>query len=382
MSVHDSSIQSIAVVGAGIVGLACALELADRGVHVTLFEKQWPPRGASWAAAGMLAPAFEAVGVAGNHPDLFKLCDASARLWPEWAKALEARSGKQSGYHPGPSLAVAIDEESARKFTALQTALAEHDRRPTECFAKLDEIEPSVASDAIAALLLPSDGQVDNRLTLEALVACANAHDLIEVRIGDVELALNNRSVDHAGHDATLLTAGWQTGDVTIEHDGERRDIRDLDPVLDDIQPIGGQMLAVAPIPGGPQMTLRAGHLYIVPKADRIIIGATSEPGRALLQPEPEQIADLFAQAIRICPVLENAPVLESWAGVRPGRKNHAPLLGRTRLDGVFVASGHFRNGILLAPITAQIMADIILDGRASPLASAFAPHADASTQV
>ena len=138
-------------------------------------------------------------------------------------------------------------------------------------------------------------------------------------------------------------------------------------------------MLSVAPIPGGPQMTLRAGHLYIVPKADRIIIGATSEPGRALLQPEPEQIADLFAQAIRICPVLENAPVLESWAGVRPGRKNHAPLLGRTRLDGVFVASGHFRNGILLAPITAQIMADIILDERASPLASAFAPHADVS---
>ena len=138
-------------------------------------------------------------------------------------------------------------------------------------------------------------------------------------------------------------------------------------------------MLSVAPVEGAPQMTVRAGHLYIVPKADRIIIGATSEPGRVLSQSEPDRIDDLLAHAIRICPVLETAPVLESWAGVRPGRKNHAPLLGRTRLDGVFVASGHFRNGILLAPITAQIMADLILDGEVSPLASAFAPQADVS---
>ena len=382
MSAQNPSIQSIAIVGAGIVGLSCALELADRGVRVTLYEKQWPPRGASWAAAGMLAPAFEAVGVAENHPDLFELCDASAKLWPEWARALEARSGKPSGYHPGPSIAVATNEVGAQKLAAVRAALAQHAQAPTDCFADLHDIEPSVASDTIAALLLPSDGQVDNRLTLEALVECANAHERIHVCVDDFVLLSRNRIVDHAGHDATLLTAGWQTGDVSIDQDGERRDIRDLDPVLGDIQPIGGQMLSVAPTAGGPQITLRAGHLYIVPKADRIIIGATSEPGRALSEPEPDQIADLFAQAIRICPVLENARVLESWAGVRPGRKNHAPLLGKTRLDGVFVASGHFRNGILLAPITAQIMADLILEGRMSPLASAFAPHADVSERV
>ena len=379
MSVEQPPIQSIAIVGAGIVGLSCALELADRGTFVTLFEKQWPPRGASWAAAGMLAPAFEAVGVAGNHPDLFKLCDASARLWPEWARKLEARSGKPSGYHPGPSLAVAMNEEGARKLSAVEAALAQHDQAPVECFSKLHTIEPCVARDTIAALLLPSDGQVDNRLTLEALVECVDAHERIHVRIEDLVLSSNTHAIDRTEHDAVLLTAGWQTGEVSIDQDGTRRDIRDLDPSLGDIHPIGGQMLSVAPVEGGPQMTLRAGHLYIVPKADRIIIGATSEPGRVLSQSEPDRIDDLLAQAIRICPALETAPVLESWAGVRPGRKNHAPLLGRTRLDGVFVASGHFRNGILLAPITAQIMADLILDGEVSPLASAFAPQADVS---
>lgn len=382
MTSPNPSIQSVAIVGAGIVGLACALELADRGVRVTLFEKQWPPRGASWAAAGMLAPAFEAIGVAESHPDLFKLCDASARLWPEWARSLEARSGKPSGYHPGPSLAVATDGDGARKLAAVQAALAQHDQAPTDCLSSLHEIEPSVAHNTTAALLLPSDGQVDNRLTLEALVACANSHERIDIRIENFVLSSEYQLLGSTGYDATLLTAGWQTGAIRIDQDGELLDICDLDPDLNDIEPIGGQMLSVAPIEDGPRLTLRAGHLYIVPKTDRIIIGATSEPGRILTEAEPNQIADLLAQAIRICPGLEHAPVLDSWAGVRPGRKDHAPLLGQTRLDGVFVASGHFRNGILLAPITAQIMADLILTGRSSALARAFAPHTEVSAEV
>ena len=101
-----------------------------------------------------------------------------------------------------------------------------------------------------------------------------------------------------------------------------------------------------------------------------------------LSQSEPDQIAELRAQAIRICPVLEHAPVLESWVGVRPGRANYAPILGQTKLDNVFVASGHFRNGILLAPITAQIIADLVVTGRVSPLAATFAPNAELSERV
>src|SRR6056297_3016728 len=103
-------IKSVAVIGAGIIGLSCAIELADRGLAVSLFEPNWPPRGASWAAAGMLAPAFEAAASPGVHADLFQLCDASAQLWPAWARALEAKSGRPSGYRPGPSLAIALND--------------------------------------------------------------------------------------------------------------------------------------------------------------------------------------------------------------------------------------------------------------------------------
>ncbi|MFN3214598.1 MAG: FAD-dependent oxidoreductase [Henriciella sp.] len=376
MSERTASIQSIAIIGAGIIGLSCALELADRGVRVTLYEKQWPPRGASWAAAGMLAPAFEAIGVAGNHPGLFELCDASARLWPDWASRLEARTGRPSGYNSGPSLALAFDAEAAQKLALVQRALADHDQAPSNCTENLTRIDSSVGAGVQSALLLPSDGQVDNRLTLAALVACIETHDLIRVQIGDASLAWTGARADHAGHDATLLTAGWQTGAVKVARENDQIDILELDPLLAEIGPIGGQMLAVAPIEGGPRMTIRSGHVYIVPKADRIIIGATSEPGRALTQPVADQIAALRDQAIRICPILENAPILESWAGVRPGLKNHAPLLGETQIEKVFVAAGHYRNGILLAPLTAQIMANLIIDGKTSPLTETFAPKA------
>ena len=374
MSSSNAQIGSVAIIGAGIIGLSCALALAERDLSVTLYETNWPPRGASWAAAGMLAPAFEAVGVENGHPFLFELCDAGMRLWPEWAARLEEMSGMPSGYHPGPSLAIARTPEEEDRLEQVATALATYDFAPVLYKENIAALEPSVTPDARAALLLPSDGQADNRLTVTALIACIEAHEKIRVETKAAPLRREGEVLDHAGHDATLLTAGWQSGSVCVEEDGGSVDIRTLDPALNAIEPIGGQMLAVEAIADGPKVTLRAGHIYIVPKSDRIVIGATSEPGRVLAQSEADQIARLRAQAIEICPALENAAILDSWAGVRPGLKNHAPLLGETRIPGLFVASGHYRNGILLAPITAKILTDRIVDGEISDLAAAFRP--------
>lgn len=377
-----SYIQSIAIIGAGIVGLSCALEFARRGIRVSLYEKSWPPRGASWAAAGMLAPAFEAIGVDGGHPDLFQLCDAGARAWPQWAEHLERESGLPSGYDPTPSLAIALTPEDAEKLAAVEVALRDHDQPPEFCTDHLKAVEPTVTDRTLSALLLPSDGQADNRLTLKALLKCAEQDPLIEIKIEDAPLRYSRGELDHAGHDATLLTAGWQTGAVAVDSKGEALAIGTLDPSLADVLPVSGQMLSVEAFDGGPKTTIRSGHVYIVPKADRIVIGATSEPGRVLETPEAEQIEALRKQAIELCPALSNAPILESWAGIRPGLKNHAPLLGETRIENLFVASGHYRNGILLAPITAEIMTDLVLERDAGAFGRAFAPPRAVATQV
>ena len=159
-----------------------------------------------------------------------------------------------------------------------------------------------------------------------------------------------------------------------MEDDREPLRLLDLVPELGGVGPIAGQMLALEPIANGPKMTIRSGHVYIVPKTDRIVVGATSEPGRVLAAPEPAQIEALRGQAIEICPALANAAILESWAGVRPGLKNHAPIMGETKIPSLFVATGHYRNGILLAPITAEIMANLILEENAGRLGDAFAP--------
>ena len=376
MSRVSSDIPSIAVIGAGIIGLSCALELADRGARVTLYEKQWPPRGASWAAAGMLAPAFEAAAAPGTHPRLFELCDASARLWPSWSADLEAKSGRAAGYVPGPSLAIAQTAEQAAKLNAVRQALSDHDLAPRDCLDRLGEVEPAIAADTCGALLLPSDGQADNRATLDALLACAERHERIDIQTREAPLDATPTGIDHAGHDATLIASGWRSAKVALERGQAKTDLAALDPLFSEVHAYGGQMLAVAPVENGPKLTVRCGHIYIVPKSDRIIIGATTEPGRTSLEPVASTIQSLHQAAAEICPALAGAKVIESWAGIRPGTRDHAPILGETSVPGLFIASGHYRNGILLAPLTARIMADLILDQNSSDLARAFSPEA------
>ena len=333
----------VTIYGAGIIGLSCALEFSNRGASVTLIDPVWPPRGASWAAAGMIAPAFEAAAVSGTHPKLFELCLKGAALWPEWSDKLEAETGLPAGYEAEPSLALAFDAEQ----TAHLQAIVERSKRAG--FA-VDSIEPDdVAIRPTLALEMPTDTHVDNRLTMMALVNACEGRE--NITLADAP--------DPSQQAITLITAGWQSPDLV----GARL------PVF----PLGGQMLSVEPVAGAPSRTVRCGSLYIVPKRDRVIIGATVEPGVARRIIVLEDVEDLRQQAARLFPELANAPIIERWAGVRPGTPDHAPYLGQIR-QNVFVAAGHHRNGILLAPLTAQIMADMILERKTDPLIDAFAP--------
>ncbi len=344
-----ASPPSISIVGAGVIGLSCAWTLARRGASVTLYDKGQPGLGASWAAAGMLAPAFECGSEPGAHPDLFELCIAGAELWPDFAVELERQTGGTIGYVAGPSVAVAETEEEADALNRMRAAL-ENANTPCEALSPdaAKQMEPALTGPVSAALALPTDGHVDNRAVCEALAAACGAAGVRFVMQRAVEPG------EDLGSDVTL----WTTG---------------ADPTLEGVMPVKGAAFSLRPSSSLPTRAIRFGDVYFTPHADRVVIGATVEPGKTDLEPSREAIGRLHARAAEICDGVESGVLQMRWAGVRPATADHAPMIGR-RANGDWIATGHYRNGILLAPITGQIMADMILRDEASSLASAFSP--------
>lgn len=370
-----ASSPRIAIAGAGIIGLSCALELARRGATITLFDPNTPGRGASWAAAGMIAPAFEAASEPGVHPKLFDLCLESARLWPGFAAKLEADSGQAVGYAPGPSLAIAADATTAQHLDGILDTLT---RRGLPG-GRLDldaarAIEPALSPDLLGVLQLQTDGHVNNRAVVSALLAVCDRDPAITLARTAAPLHSRGSTLEIEGHDAILVTAGWQSGALKVTEHGKQFSLVNWESSLDEIDTYGGQMLSVERRADHPATTLRSGAIYMVPRGDQLVIGATMEPGRTEGMPNTDDISGLLADASRIAPSLSDARITSTWSGVRPGTPDFAPFLGRTRQPNMFVAAGHYRNGILLTPVTAQIIADMMLGAGAHELAAAFSP--------
>lgn len=346
----SSSPPSISIVGAGVIGLSCAWALARRGAAVTLYDKGQPGLGASWAAAGMLAPAFEAGSEAGAHSRLFELCMAGAQLWQDFAADLERQTGRTIGYSPGPSLAVAATDDETKSLNQLHAALEQVGAAcETLSPEAAKEMEPALTGPVSAALALTTDGHVDNRALCEALAAACGAAGVQFVMQRTVEPG------EDLGSDFTL----WTTG---------------ADPSLAGILPVKGAAFSLRPSSSLPKRAVRFGDIYFTPHADRVVIGATVEPGKTDLEPSREAIGRLHARAAEICDGVEGGVLQMRWAGVRPATADHAPMIGR-RANGDWIATGHYRNGILLAPITGEIIAGMILRDDASPLAAAFSPE-------
>ena len=361
-----SSRPRIAVIGAGIIGLSAAYELAvRRDVRVTLYDVRPAGRGASWAAAGMLAPAFEAAAEPGVHPRLFELCLASAALWPAFAEELAARTGVDVGFDRTPSLAAALDGGEAERLRRIAAVLSAAGVAHTALGATdILAMEPALNPAVLGGLELASDFRVHNRQTVTALLAALRASPKVTFVEGAAALKSAGGKLTLEGHDAVLVAAGWETAVVKVEERGERYSLVNWDTALDDIDCHGGQMLSVIAGERAPKRVVRAGHVYLVPRGGQVVIGATVEPDRV--------IEALRLEGVRLCPGLADAPVAECWAGVRPGTPDQAPFIGETITPGLFVAAGHYRNGILLAPVTARMIAAQILGGAPDELAAAF----------
>ncbi|MEP7210523.1 MAG: glycine oxidase ThiO [Alphaproteobacteria bacterium] len=365
----------IAVIGGGVIGLACALELRRRGAQVAVYERGVElGGGATMRAAGMLGLASEAAAES-EAPALFGLARRSANLWPAFASDVERQGGGAVGFAQDGAIVVARTQAEVGWLEGLSAACQARDL-PSRWLdpADLRRQEPAATGPARAGLLLPSDSQVDAAMLLQRLGAAAGRAG-IGVRLG--------RTVERIGAGAEFTLPDGERFDRVLLATGaaaervrfEGRPGMAIDPGVGPIVPVKGQMLALAPVAGAPRHVVRMRHVYVAPKARWILVGATEERGRADATVDPAAIQRLRDTAAEVIGALKDAAEIASWAGVRPGTPDDAPMIGETATPGVFVAMGHYRNGILLAPATAEIVADQMLDGKVSPLAAAFSPR-------
>jgi glycine oxidase len=364
----------VAVIGAGVIGLATALELRGRGADVVVYDRGTEiGAGVTIRAAGMLGAAFE-WAAEDDHRSLAALARRAGLLWPDFAAKVERLGGGPIEYSPEGAIVVARNDGEMEWLEGLAAACQARglpvDRLST---AALQAREGALTGRVRAALILPEDRQVDPALLLQRLSA-ALARQGVAFRFGrHVERIVGGQAFqfpDGDRFDRIVLATGVGSAPALLGPRGVPLPTGLPTPI-----PVKGQMLALAPFEGSPRHVIHARDVYIAPKSRWILVGATSERGRTDTEVEPDVLAGLHRKAAEIAPALADAPVLTSWAGIRPGSPDDAPLVGETAVPGVLAALGHYRNGVLLAPATAEIIADQIIDGKVSPLAAAFDPR-------
>lgn len=345
-----------AVVGGGIIGLSIAYELAGRGAQVCVFEQSEPGRGASWAGAGMLAPFTETVG----DTQLLALMLDSLERYPHFAASLEADSGIDPHLRLDGILDVAFDEN---KLGALQARARELDAlgRGFELLGARDTLglEPSLSTHVRGSLLVCGEGQIDNRRLGRALrLACERKG--VDIRSGcfvhSVEadarrvLGVRTSAGFAAAHNVINACGAWASRLLVDAHANAQT-----------VTPVKGQMLSLEIPKGFMRRVTWADEVYFVPRDDgRLLVGATVEDAGFDLRVTAQGIAHLLNRALAAAPALRTFTISETWAGLRPGTRDGRPLIGRTTLEGYYLATGHYRNGILLAPSTATVIADLL----------------------
>jgi glycine oxidase len=368
----------VVVVGGGIIGLAVAWRAREHGMSVTVLERDVTGRGTSYVAAGMLAPVAEVeFGEAGRR--LLELGLRSADLWPGFAAELERAGGAEVGLRRTGTLVVARDEDEARELER-QLALREslglvaHRLRPSAA----RDLEPALAPAIRLAMQAPDDHSVDPRLVLTALrKACENAgvdireHGAVESVMLDGAGARVVGLLRHGGErvltDRVVLAAGASTGQI----EGLVGDAQVA------VRPVKGQILRLRD-PSGPGLvrrTVRFAGGYLVPREDgRYVLGATVEERGFELSPTAGGVYELLRDCSEVVPGISECQIEELCVGLRPGTPDNAPVIGPGAVAGLTWATGHHRNGILLAPLTAGLVVETLLGKTEDPLLCACDP--------
>jgi glycine oxidase len=359
----------VAVVGGGLIGLACAWRAADRGLSVVVIERDRPGVAASGVAAGMLAPVTEADF---GEQGLLQLGLSSRELWPGFAAELEERSGMPIFFRESGALVVAADRDDAeelRRLHGLQRELGLEAEWlvPSEC----RRLEPALAPGVAGGVLAPQDAHADPAATVRAL----------EQVVGEVVRA-EARAVETANGRVTgvrLADGGLVRAERVLVAAGPWSP--SLDPVGagPPVRPVKGQILELrvrGELPPPIVRIVRSPRCYLVARQDgRVVLGATVEEQGFDTALTAGGVFRLLEAAREILPEVEELELVQVRAGLRPGTPDNAPLIGPGAVQGLFWATGHHRSGVLLAPVTAAAVADVLAGGAVSPELEAFSPR-------
>jgi glycine oxidase len=388
--------SDVVVVGGGVIGLSCAWRVAQRGARVAVVERGEPGGGATRVAAGMLAPVGE---LTFGEPELLELTLAAARLYPEFVAELEAASGEATGYEQLGALHVALDRDEAaqlRRVHDLQRSLElEAEWLPPR---KCRDLEPGLTPSFHGGVFAAGEAAVDPRALTLALLGALRAEG-VEVRTGtevtdgifegerltgvkvrpaagghESETELRRELSPHTGDnsiraEAVVLANGAWSGATPWLPEHARPQVR----------PVKGQVLELRRRDGEPpaRHVLASERVYLVPRGDgRLIVGATVEEMGFDTAVTAGGVHELLREAYRLLPDVAEMELVDAIAGLRPGTPTNLPIVGPGAIDGLVLATGHFRNGILLAPLAAQAVADLLAAVPNSNRRSSFVPPA------
>jgi glycine oxidase len=359
----------VAVIGAGVIGEAITYELVSRGASVTLLDARGAGLGSTQAAAGMLVPYIEGLG----RPVL-RIAARSLAMYDDFVDRLSRDSGLGIGYRRTGSLQVVTGDESAEKLqAAAANAKAAGVKVQLLDARETLEAEPQLTPEVTAGLLIPEHGFIVAGDLSGALSAAAIKHGArmrvpaharrIATRDGHVEIELDN---DRVSARQVILAAGSWSGQIEIVG------VRQLP-----VRPVRGQLLHLAWGRSPLTRIVWGSRGYLVPSAPgSLLVGATVEEAGFDERTTVAGVRDLLDAACDLVPHVWQATLLAARVGLRPATSDEMPIVGRSRkMPGLVYATGHFRNGILLAPLTARVVADLVLEDREDPLLADTSPQ-------
>ena len=362
----------VVIVGGGIIGGSIAFDLARRDLRVAVLDRQELMREASWAAAGMLSPAPDCPAAI----PLVPLGRASLTLYPKFVDAVEDASGMRTGFRTGGAIEVICHGDAERE---LSTLVALHHGLGLACeplrMDEAREMEPALGRDARAAVFLPDECSVEPRaLTAAVLAAAASAGAALCPGVEVVSLSLDGKKC------VGVKTFGGETfhaTQVVLAAGCWSSQIPEAAPYAPTL-PVRGQMVALRHCRTPIRHVLRSERGYLVPRSaespQTVVVGSTIENAGFEKRVTSGGIENILSAANELAPELAKAEIIETWCGLRPGSPDQLPILGPVDVIGLVFATGHYRNGILLAPITAQLIGEWIAERRTSLDWEAFSP--------